>query len=160
MKKMMIAILAFTLSAVVAQAQRVELIPATGNIENFTGLKVSYDEQGLKTSEIAFVNGKAEGKINRFHANGQLSETGYYLEGQKHGSWSSYSETGKLMSTAHFYKGNKDGEWLVWDTDGNLRYKLTYKNGAPVGEWAMYDELGKVSERKQLEGTSSNAQAK
>lgn len=160
MKKMMMALLALAFSAATVQAQRVELIPATSNTENFTGLKVSYDEQGFKTAEIAFINGKAEGKINRFYANGQLKETGYYMAGQKHGSWSSYSQTGKLMSTAHFHNGNKDGEWLVWDTDGNLRYKLTYKNGAPVGEWAMYDELGKVSNRKQLEGESSNAQAK
>jgi len=160
MKKVMIAALALALSVGMATAQKVELIPATTNTANFTGLKVSYDEAGIKTAEIEFVDGKAEGKISRFYANGQLKETGYYLAGQKHGNWSSYSETGKLMSTAHFNQGNKDGEWLVWDADGNLRYKLTYKNGMPVGEWAMYDELGKVSNRKQLEAESSNAQAK
>lgn len=160
MKKVMIAALVLALSISTAMAQRVELIPATTNTANFTGLKVSYDEAGFKTAEIEFVNGKAEGKINRFYANGQLKETGYYLGGQKHGNWSSYSESGKLMSTAHFNKGNKDGEWLVWDAEGNLRYKLTYKNGTPIGEWAMYDELGKVSNRKQLEEESSNAQAK
>lgn len=160
MKKMIMAAIALTLATGIAQAQRVELIPATTNTENFTGLKVSYDEADIKTAEIEFVNGKAEGKISRFHANGQLKETGFYLAGQKHGSWSSYSETGKLMSTAQFNKGNKDGEWLVWDTDGNLRYKLTYKNGAPDGEWAMFDERGKVSDRKQLESESSNALGK
>lgn len=159
MKKMMMAVLALLMSGTVAMAQRVELISA-GKGESFTGLKVTYNDADVKTSEIAFVNGKPEGKITRYFENGQVKETGYYLAGQKHGSWSAYSEKGQLMSTAHFHNGNKDGEWLVWDTDGNLRYKLTYKNGEPVGEWAMFDERGKVSDRKQLEGESSNAQAK
>lgn len=159
MKKMALAALALLMSSTVVLAQRVELIPASKS-ENFTGLKVSYNEANVKTSEIAFVNGQAEGKITRYYENGVVKETGYYLAGQKHGSWSAYNENGQLMSTAHFHNGNKDGEWLVWDNQGNLRYKLTYKNGEPVGEWAMFDERGKVSDRKQLEVESSNAQAK
>jgi antitoxin component YwqK of YwqJK toxin-antitoxin module len=160
MKKMLMALVALLLSSGVLSAQRVELIAAGGNGESFTGLKVMYNAADQKTAEIAFVNGKPEGKITRFYENGQVKETGYYLAGQKHGSWSAYNENGQLMSTAHFHNGNKDGEWLVWDTEGNLRYKLTYKNGEPVGEWAMFDERGKVSDRKQLENESSNAQAK
>jgi antitoxin component YwqK of YwqJK toxin-antitoxin module len=146
------------LGAFTVGAQHTELIPSAATTE-FTGLKVNYDAQGNKTTEIEFQNGQAQGKINRFHTNGQLRETGYYLQGKKHGSWSSYNNQGQLMTTAHFNEGKKDGEWMVWDNQGSLRYRLTYKNGSPVGEWAMYDAHGKVSGRKVLENDSRNAQS-
>jgi antitoxin component YwqK of YwqJK toxin-antitoxin module len=145
--------------ASLAGAQHTELIPSAQTAE-FTGLKVTYNEQGIKTAEIEFANGQPAGKINRFHANGQLRETGFYLDGKKHGSWSSYNEQGQLLSTAHFNQGAKDGEWMVWDSEGNLRYKLTYKNGSPVGEWAMYDSNGQISEKKVVDDDSRNAQGK
>jgi antitoxin component YwqK of YwqJK toxin-antitoxin module len=159
MKLLHTLIIGLSLSASIVEAQHTELIPSAATAE-FTGLKVNYDEQGIKTTEIEFRNGQAEGKISRFYANGQLRETGYYLNGKKHGSWSSYNDQGQLMTTAHFNEGKKDGEWMVWDNQGSLRYKLTYKNGSPVGEWAMYDADGKVSERKVVEDDSRNAQSK
>lgn len=160
MKKLILTLVGVVMMSVVSMAQQTVLIPSQSQSQGFSGLKVTYDEQGIKISEIEFVAGQPQGKINRYHANGELRETGYYLAGKKHGSWSSYDEQGKLTSTAHFNNGNRDGEWLVWDTDGNLRYKLTYKNGEPVGEWAMYDAHGKISERKQIEGESSNVLGK
>lgn len=159
MKALLILAICLGLGTLTAGAQHTELIPSA-NTKAFTGLKVTHDEQGDKISETEFRNGAAQGKISRFYANGQLRETGYYLNGKKHASWSSYNEQGQLMTTAHFNEGNKDGEWLVWDNQGNLRYKLTYKNGSPAGEWAMYDANGQVSERKVIEDDSRNAQSK
>jgi antitoxin component YwqK of YwqJK toxin-antitoxin module len=160
MKKLVIIILGLLMMSQIGKAQQTVLIPAKSQSQGFSGLKVTYDEQGIKVSEIEFFAGQPQGKINRYHANGELRETGYYIAGKKHGSWSSYDEEGKIRNTAHFNNGSKDGEWLVWDTDGNLRYKLTYKNGEPVGEWAMYDAQGKISERKQVEDESSNVLGK
>lgn len=156
MKSLLTLIFCLSLGALSVSAQHTELI-RTSQSPAFSGLKVTYNEQGQKTAEIEYLNGQPEGKISRFYSNGQVREMGFYLNGKKHGSWSSYNDQGQLLSTAHFNEGNKDGEWMVWDNQGNLRYKLTYKNGSPIGEWAMYDVDGKLSERKVIAEDSRNA---
>ncbi|MFN3530397.1 MAG: hypothetical protein ACK417_10800 [Bacteroidia bacterium] len=74
MRRIMAAVFTVICISFAANAQQTVLIPSGSQTEAFTGLKVSYDENGIKTAEIEFIAGKAEGKINRFHTNGELRE--------------------------------------------------------------------------------------
>lgn len=64
--------------------------------------KKYFDSNVLKVEGFKNENEKKIGEWKTFHENGQLKETGNYLEGIKIGEWNYYDEIGKLINTESF----------------------------------------------------------
>ncbi len=59
-------------------------------------------------------------KATYFHDNGEVAQTGYYLDGKLHGEWKSYDEQGNNVAIANYNKGAKSGNWFFWN-EGTLK---------------------------------------
>ena len=53
--------------------------------------------------------------FNEYHDNGELSQTGYFLEGKNHGVWVSFDRQGVKRSKGVFSKGKKVDRWFFWN---------------------------------------------
>ena len=65
-------------------------------------------------------------KFAEYHANGNISQTGYFLDGKNHGDWVSYDLQGNKISEGSFAEGKKVNRWLFWNGDSLI--EVDYKD--------------------------------
>ncbi len=82
-------------------------------------------------------------KVVWYHENGEVRETGYFLNGDKNGVWEQFNEKGVKISEANFSAGVKDGNWSVWNDQGALTYYMLYENGKRILT-TQWDDSGKL----------------
>ncbi|MDG3583206.1 MULTISPECIES: toxin-antitoxin system YwqK family antitoxin [Galbibacter] len=80
-------------------------------------------------------------KATYFHENGQIAQTGYYLNGKLHGEWKAFDENGKKTAMAKYENGKKTGKWFFWNDkilkevnyqDNRITNVTTWNNASPV----------------------------
>ncbi len=49
-----------------------------------------------------------------FHANGEIAQTGYFMDGKLHGVWKMFDENGNKIATGTYTNGKKTGKWYFW----------------------------------------------
>lgn len=86
-KLMMILVMAFTFGAV---AQDVE---------------PKFEKEGNKV------------KATYFHANGEISQQGYFMNEKLDGEWKMFNEKGDKIAIGNYSKGAKTGTWMFWEGD-------------------------------------------
>lgn len=86
-KLMMILVMAFTFGAV---AQDVE---------------PKFEKEGDKV------------KATYFHANGEISQQGYFMNEKLEGEWKMFNEKGDKIAMGNYSKGSKTGTWMFWEGD-------------------------------------------
>ncbi|WP_430965143.1 toxin-antitoxin system YwqK family antitoxin [Spongiimicrobium sp. 2-473A-2-J] len=52
-----------------------------------------------------------------FHENGNVAQTGYFLNGKLHGKWKMYNAEGKKIAMGKYIQGKRTGKWLFWQGD-------------------------------------------
>ena len=84
----------------------------------FTGVLVSKHENGQKSADETWKDGKREGLGTMWHANGQKLSEITYKDGKREGRWTIWYENGqkKLEGT---YKDDKLVSETQWDEEGN-----------------------------------------
>ena len=63
-----------------------------------------------------------------FYQNGQIAQTGYFLNGKNHGLWTSYNPDGTKKAEGNFKNGKKVDAWFFWN-DAVL-IEVTFKNNS------------------------------
>lgn len=86
-KLMMILVMAFTFGAV---AQDVE---------------PKFEKEGNKV------------KATYFHANGEISQLGYFMNEKLEGEWKMFNDKGDKIAMGNYSKGVKTGTWMFWEGD-------------------------------------------
>ncbi len=80
-------------------------------------------------------------KATYFHDNGEIAQTGYFLEGKLHGQWKMFDETGKKIAKGNYEMGKRTGKWFFWEgevlkevdfTDNRIASVVESKNAKPV----------------------------
>ena len=59
-----------------------------------------------------------EGKLVKatyYHDNGEIAQTGFYLNGKLHGEWKMYDEAGKKIAMGRYDEGTRTGKWFFWE---------------------------------------------
>ncbi|MFS4455129.1 toxin-antitoxin system YwqK family antitoxin [Maribacter sp. 2304DJ31-5] len=56
-------------------------------------------------------------KATYFHANGEISQQGYFLNERLEGEWKMFNAKGEKIAMGNYTKGVKTGKWLFWDGD-------------------------------------------
>lgn len=82
-------------------------------------------------------------KVTWYYENGNVKETGYFMNNSKDGEWISYNENGVKTSEANYTNGVKNGNWSIWNDQGVLTYHMVYENGKRViaTQWSDNGEL-------------------
>lgn len=70
------------------------------------------------------MDGRLDGRVDRWHANG----------------------TKKIES--HCVYGSMNGSWLAWHGNGQIACQGTYSHGVQEGAWTYFDESGQANEEK------------
>jgi len=65
-------------------------------------------------------------KYTEFYPNGQVIQTGYFLNGKNHGIWTSYNQDGTKKAEGTFENGKKTDAWFFWNDA--ILIEVTYKN--------------------------------
>ncbi len=73
-----------------------------------------------------------------FHENGQVAQTGYFVDGKLDGIWKMYDEDGQKIAMGEYTLGKKTGKWFFWegkivkevDFDENKIANVVEKNNA------------------------------
>lgn len=67
-----------------------------------------------------------------FHANGQVSSEGYFVDGQPEGIWKNYDEQGRLISEGSRKNLQLHGKWIFYQ-NGRVLREIHYLNGKKNG---------------------------
>ncbi|MCL7752249.1 tetratricopeptide repeat protein [Polaribacter sp. Z022] len=134
------------------------------------GMYKSYFDVGEKILEyqIPYKDGKIDGEVLEFYANGNVYEKTYYKDGNKeglqtsyhynnkisteinyannelNGSYKSYYSNGNLHEIGQSLEGFYDGVWKTYYSNGIIKSDFTYKKGNLNGLYKFYDTDGKL----------------
>lgn len=56
-------------------------------------------------------------KATYFHANGEISQEGYFLNEKLEGEWKMFNDKGDKIAVGNYTKGAKTGTWMFWEGD-------------------------------------------
>ncbi|ASV32595.1 toxin-antitoxin system YwqK family antitoxin [Maribacter cobaltidurans] len=56
-------------------------------------------------------------KATYFHANGEISQQGFFLNEKLEGKWTMFDDKGEKIAMGNYDKGVKTGKWLFWEGD-------------------------------------------
>ena len=99
----------------------------------FTGVSVSYHENGQLMYKGAYKDGNKEGLWTWYHQNGELWSKGNFKDGMFIGNlYESYYDNGQLMSKENYKDGKRDGLYESFQRNGQLETKSCYVNSGEV----------------------------
>ena len=110
-------------------------------------------EKVFEKSELNFRNDKFypvnsdtpyTGRVVSYYENGQLSESGKYIDGIKEGSFVTYHENGQLRTSENWKDGNRDGIHERYFENGQLDFSGNYIDGELEGLSEFYYENGSM----------------
>ena len=94
-----------------------------------TGLVSAQDIQPKLEAQGKYV------KATYFHDNGQVQQTGYFLNGKPDGLWVSFDASGKKVAAGEYTDGKKAGQWLFWNDVALTEVHYTDSRVALVKNW-------------------------
>ena len=56
-------------------------------------------------------------KATYFHANGEISQQGFFQNEKLQGEWTMFDTKGEKIAMGNYDKGVKTGKWLFWEGD-------------------------------------------
>lgn len=87
-------------------------------------------------------------RVTHYHANGQVSETGYFLNGTPDGKWETYAENGVKTAELNYRNGKRHGEFRVWDAYTDSYIEMQYADGDVLAANRYVKEAGFASTDK------------
>ena len=107
----------------------------------FNGEFIDHHDNGNKSVEGKFLNGKQEGVWTYFHKNGSRFRTGKYLDGRANGQWIIWRMDGTKWSEKNYVNGQLNGVEIRWHANGKKQSETDW-NGGKVLSKKEWDELG------------------
>ena len=99
----------------------------------FTGISLSYHENGQVNQRATFKDGKMEGITEEYFENGTLRVRANVKDGEVEGFTETYYEDGTLASRAYRKDGEFDGIVEMYLEDGTLNFRMNFKDGELLG---------------------------
>jgi antitoxin component YwqK of YwqJK toxin-antitoxin module len=89
----------------------------------FMVMPLTAQENGLSKT---YVQEGDQIRYTEYFKNGQIAQTGYFLNGKNHGLWTSYNQDGSKKSEGTFENGKKVDAWFFWDK--TILIEVTFKD--------------------------------
>lgn len=93
-----------------------------------------------------------EGQFVDHHDNGTKSVEGQFVNGKQQGIWTFYHENGNRFRTGQYVDGRADGQWIIWRADGSKWSEQTYVNGQLNGVETRWHPNGQKQSEATWEG--------
>ena len=107
----------------------------------FEGQFVDHHDNGAKSVEGQFVNGKQQGAWTFYHENGKLFRTGKYIDGRADGQWTIWRDDGSKWSEQTYINGQLNGVETRWHPNGQKQSEAIWQGGKTI-EKQEWDEQG------------------
>jgi antitoxin component YwqK of YwqJK toxin-antitoxin module len=108
------------------------------------GTAERWHDNGQLKATYFYVNGKLRGKYLWRYDNGQMREQSNYVEGEMHGKSTRWHDNGQVREKANYVNGQMHGQSTWWYDNGQMRQKSNYINGEMHGQSTWWDEDGQV----------------
>ena len=108
------------------------------------GPYIRYYENGQIMESGNYVNGKLDGLWTEYYIGGQTKIKIAYSNDVLNGIYEKYYENGELKYSGEYVNGKRHGDFLRQFPNGETRETRSYINGKKDGEWTEYDEKGKI----------------
>jgi antitoxin component YwqK of YwqJK toxin-antitoxin module len=106
------------------------------------------EETGGRIIEYSVIDGKREGTLNIYYANGKTAMTGEMKNNKNNGEWKYYYKDGTLESKGNFHNNLPNGIWYYYYESGAMKEKGEYSEGKRIGEWIIFSESGDTLQTK------------
>ena len=94
-----------------------------------TGVLVAFHPNGLKKSEINYIDGLREGSAQWWTASGQLKHLRNYHKGQLSGSWTEYYGGSEQKRQEQIYDNGVEIMRQGWWPNGKKKFEATFLSG-------------------------------
>ena len=79
-------------------------------------------------------------KVMFYHDNGEVAQTGYFIDNKRHGNWTSYHPSGKKSAMGSYQSGLKTGQWFFWNENDLIEVIYEENKIINVLEWNNSDK--------------------
>lgn len=129
-------------------SDQLTLRSAEGRVYNgdslFTGTALSYYEAGTLSEMTTYVDGKKDGRTQKWFRDGRPSYVALYRSNRIEGSSISWWQDGTLRSVANFLDGKVNGVQIDWYRSGALFRERVFVAGVEEGVQRAWRENGKI----------------
>lgn len=122
------------------------------------------DEEAYKTPRVRYrvkvmSDGSEiqDGPYQEWYRNGQVMQSGEYVDGVKQGQFKLFHENGKPTKTENYLNGKLEGAWKIYREDGTVEEQRSYKDNERDGRWIYYAADGKTPTRQEEYKAGSRA---
>jgi antitoxin component YwqK of YwqJK toxin-antitoxin module len=131
-----------------------------GSNAPYTGKSFLFHENGKKSGEINYKDGKIDGLWVFWHKNGHKSQEINWKDGKKEGLQAGWHANGQKRNEVNWKDGKHDGLQLSWHKNGQKESELNYKDGKPDGFWMSWHDNGqKLAELNFKDGKIDGLEA-
>lgn len=112
----------------------------------------NYDSTGVHSETFHYgTNGKREGPVEVFYADGKAKEAGTYSDDRKIGEWTGYHSNGHVSHQHTFVNGIHVGLETFWDENGQRLLETTYNSeGKEDGVRIIWNSKGQILSRNHF----------
>lgn len=110
----------------------------------FTGYAVTFHNHDFFNSKTSYINGKKDGKDQKWFDDGSLSYEANYINGHLHGKVTSWWRNGHKRSESNYVNGMAQGVQMQWYKSGLKFKKITLVDGKEEGIQQSWRENGKI----------------
>ena len=128
------------------------VIYLNGSNTPYTGKGFKLHEIGQKAYEVSFKDGKEQGVITTWYANGLKKAESNWENGKKEGLFTEWYENGQKQLEGRFKNGQQEGLLTAWHEDGLKQMEGMFKEGEPISSkyWnSKGEEVDPLAEAKQ-----------
>jgi uncharacterized protein len=115
--------------------------------KGYTGNSVGFHENGQKSIQSSFVDGKLDGGYKEWLDNGQLKVQCSYSDGVLIDSLNEYFHSGQLKKQCNYSNGLLDGHYEEYWGNGTRKISSHYSNGKKLGEYLRLNDEGGITEK-------------
>ncbi len=108
--------------------------------KGYTGNSVGYHENGQKSIQCSFVDGKRHNSYQEWFENGQLKKDCTYSNGVLVGSYREYYESGQIKTDGVYVEGLMNGDYHEFWENGSKKFVGNYSMGKKNGEHLSINE--------------------
>lgn len=109
----------------------------------------SYYRNGQLATTMEYVNGTPVGQLKTYYKNGQISAVSNYIDGQFQGEYIGYEKNGKIKAQGYYQKGKTDNLWQYFNSKGELESESYYVNGNLTGYNYDYGVNGELKDKRK-----------
>jgi antitoxin component YwqK of YwqJK toxin-antitoxin module len=114
------------------------------------GKIVLYYENGQKSKEINYKNGKLNGSTTFWHKNGQKSFLVYYINNKIDGKRVVLNKDGFKTYEESYKNGELHGKSICWHENGQKWFEIMYQNGKQVGRAVFWNPDGSIAHKSDF----------